>query len=390
MTAIERASGEHGGSALIAVFASVTATGIAWGTLMPLLTVLMERDGVPATLIGLNSAMPVLAVMLTARLMPWISRRIGIAPALFGGVGVITAGILAMAVWRSYEAWLFIRFVIGLAGAIHWILSETWINTLSPPGRRGLYVGLYGALFMGGFAIGPIGLTIIPIEGVLPFALVAAGVLISGIPLFLLRHRLPKLDDRPHRSSLAPLLAAPTVFLAVLTAGLADGALWALLTVYGIDKGIGESGALHLLAALNIGTVLLQIPIGWVADRVGARTVLIVCGAAGMAGGLLLPLAMAGQSVLLLWALAFVWGALLASLYTVALVELGRRFEGAALAEANGLFVSGYSLGGLAGPLVAGALMDRGGPDRLPQFVVVVTGLFLVVAIVRTLQRARA
>ncbi|MEZ5773404.1 MAG: MFS transporter [Hyphomicrobiaceae bacterium] len=373
--------------ALAAVFASVASTGIAWGTLTPLLTVLMERDGVPASLIGLNSAAPVLAVLIAARLLPTVSRRIGVAGALFGGLASTVVAIMLMAYLRSYEAWLAIRFVLGITGSVHWILSETWINTLSPPNRRGLFVGIYGALFMAGFALGPLMLTAIPIEGALPFALVALATAAAGLPLYLLRHRLPRLDDRPQKASLAPLLTTPTVFLGVLTSGLADSALWALLTVYGIQKGLGETPALELLAALNIGTVALQIPLGWIADRIGARPMLLLCGAVGTAGGLALPFAMDDWPVALVWSLVFIWGAMLAALYTVALVELGRRFSGAALAEANAVFVSGYSLGGLVGPLVAGFAMDGRGPDALPGYVAVVTGAYLVFAVVRTLQR---
>jgi MFS family permease len=319
--------------------------------------------------------------------MPWIGRTIGLSPALFGSLVVIAIGIMAMAYFRSYGAWLALRFVIGLAAAVHWILSEAWINTLAPPGQRGVYVGIYGAIILSGFALGPIVLTIVPIDGVYPFALIAVSVLVSGIPIFLLRDRLPKLDDRPPQTSLALLGVAPIVFLASLASGLADGALWTLLTVYGIDKGIGETGALYLLAALNIGTVLLQIPIGWLADRIGAVNVLYICAATGIAGGLALPFVITGPNVLVLWTLAFVWGAFLASLYTVGLIELGRRFEGAALADANGLFVSGYSIGGLIGPLACGMAMDSAGADALPASIVLVCGLFLASAFANRARR---
>lgn len=372
--------GDH--AALVAVFASVAAVGIVWGSLIPLLTVLMERDGVSSTLIGLNSAMPVLAVFVTSRLMPFIARRIGLNPALFGGLAVIAVCVLALFFFRSYGAWLALRFLIGLAAAVHWILSEAWINTLAPPERRGFYVGIYGMLILGGFALGPIVLTLIPIDGILPFALIAVSVVLSAIPIYIFRHHLPRLDDRPQHGSLAPMYVAPVTFLAALVSGLADGALWTLITVYGIDKGMSETGALQLLAALNVGTVLLQVPIGWLADRYGAVRLLVVCGVIGLAGALLLPIAMAGQSVLALWALAFVWGAFLASLYTIGLVELGHRFEGAALAEANGLFVSGYSLGSFVGPLAGGVAMDQSGPDALPAAVALVCALFLVFALV--------
>jgi MFS family permease len=268
-----------------------------------------------------------------------------------------------------------------MAAAVHWILSEAWINALAPPDRRGVYVGIYGTLILSGFALGPLLLTLIPIDGVLPFALIAAAVTAAGIPIYFQRHRLPKLDDRPQRASLGPILIAPVVFLAALASGLADGALWTLLPVYGIERGIGEAGALHLLAALNVGTVLLQVPIGWLADRIGAVSVLILCGAVGVAGALLLPFAIAGPPVLVLWAVAFVWGAFVASLYTIGMVELGRRFTGAGLAEANGLFVSSYSLGGLAGPLGAGVAMDLAGAEALPIAVALVCGGFFLFAV---------
>lgn len=369
--------------ALAAVFASVAAAGLVWGTMIPLLTVLMERDGVSAALIGLNSAMPVLAVIVTSRLMPWIARRIGLAPALFGGLVVIALGTLALPYFRTYGAWLVLRFVIGLAAAVHWILSEAWVNTLAPPDRRGLYVGLYGTIILGGFALGPIILTVIPIDGVLPFVLIAGSVLVAGVPLFLLRRRLPALDDGPHHASLSLFRLTPAIFAAALTAGLTEGALWTLLTIYGIDKGLGETGALHLLAALNIGTVVLQLPIGWLADRLGATLVLNICAVAGLAGAFLLPVLITGWPVLVLWAFAFAWGAFLASLYTVALIELGRRFEGAALANANGLFVSAYCLGGLIGPLAIGAAMDTAGPGALPAAVGLTSAAFLMVAAAR-------
>ncbi len=380
-------SSNGNGLALLAVFTSVAAAGMVWGTMIPLLTVLMERDGVPAVLIGLNSAMPVLAVIVTSRLMPWIGRRVGLAPAMFGGLLVIAAGTLALPYFRSYGAWLVLRFVIGLAAAVHWILSEAWINTLAPRDRRGLYVGLYGTIILGGFALGPLILTLIEIDGVLPFALIAGAVLVAGVPLFLLRRRLPPLDDGPHQASLSLFLMAPAVFFAALIAGITEGALWTLLTVYGIDKGLGETGALHLLAALNVGTVVLQLPIGWLADRIGATVVLTICSAAGLAGSLVLPQLVTGWAVPLLWAFAFVWGAFLASLYTVALIELGRRFEGVALANANGLFVSGYCAGGLFGPLAIGLAMDQAGADALPAAVGIASALYLVVAAVQRVRR---
>ena len=59
-----------------------------------------------------------------------------------------------------------------------------------------------------------------------------------------------------------------------------------------------------------------------------------------------------------LWAVLFTWGGMSAGLYTVALVELGARYDGRELAVGNAAMIMGYSIGAAFGPLAAGAMMD--------------------------------
>jgi MFS family permease len=350
------------------------------------LTVLLERQGTSATLIGLNAAMPVLAVIAAARMLPEVARRWRMDVALIAGLIVISAGTLLLPVFTSYGAWLVLRFLIGIGGSLHWIASETWINMLAPPGRRGLYVGLYGALYMSGFATGPLLLSAVPIEGWLPFLFVAGAVLIAAGPLTLARGRLPPIDPPEGTTSWSAFLIAPTAILATIASGLGDGALWALIPIYGLAKGCSEQAALLMLTALNIGTFLLQVPLGLLADRFGTRTMMTLIAIGGVAGGLALPQLIEAGPVL--WPMLFLWGGAMAGLYSLALARLGERFEGPALAQANATFISCYSIGGLVGPPGAGAAMDRWGPDGLPYGVALVTGAFLIFAIARTLQPA--
>jgi hypothetical protein len=51
---------------LAAIITSTFGVGINLGVLTPLVALILERDGVDATLIGLNAAMPALAMLLFA------------------------------------------------------------------------------------------------------------------------------------------------------------------------------------------------------------------------------------------------------------------------------------------------------------------------------------
>jgi len=77
----------------------------------------------------------------------------------------------------------------------------------------------------------------------------------------------------------------------------------------------------------------LGLPLGWLADKVDRRRVLLLCGAVAFAGALVLPFTQAAGWLGL--ALALVWGGFIAGLYSVGLAHLGANFRGGELAAAN-------------------------------------------------------
>ena len=121
----------------IALLASITAVGFSIGGVMPLASILLERRGVSTSLIGLNAALPVLAVILVSIVLGPLSRRIGITTVLLGGLCVSAGSTLLMPFWTALPAWMLLRFLTGLGAGAHWILSETWLNAVAPDGIAG-------------------------------------------------------------------------------------------------------------------------------------------------------------------------------------------------------------------------------------------------------------
>ena len=139
---------------------------------------------------------------------------------------------------------------------------------------------------------------------------------------------------------------------------------------------------------IGLGNVLMQIPMGMISDRIrDRRHLLIACAAVGFVGVALMP-SIAGDWHLLAGVL-FLWGGVVAALYTVGLAHLGSRLSGHELANANAAFVLCYGLGMVLGPQAVGIGMDLFGKDGFPIALAAFFLGYLVLALGRLSSRRR-
>jgi len=366
---------------LTAVIAATLGIGLFLGIQMPLIALVLERWGVSGTLIGLNGAMPSLAVLLLGPFLAGIARRLGTMRSMLGGLAIGGASVLAMPYLPNLTAWFVLRFFMGFGLALPWIVGETWINTVASDRVRARVLGLYSSSLFLGMALGPILLQHVETTSPAPFVLATAALALAALPLVAARRLAPPVADYPRMGFLQVVLAAPTVTGAALMAGLSEMALFMLLPVYGLRAGLVESDALWLLTVLIAGAILLQFPLGWLADRVDRRLLLGVMAALS---ALLVPLlAPALANPWLSWPLLFVLGGLVLGYYTVGLALLGARFRPSELALANAAFVVLYETGAALGPGLAGAAMDIWSPSGYLAFFSAAGALFAVLALAR-------
>jgi len=226
-----------------------------------------------------------------------------------------------------------------------------------------------------GFGIGPLLLSLTGLAGWTPFITGAAIILAAALP-FLLTRGLPMAFGEGARGSVRAVFAqAPLIVLAVVVFGLYEAAALALLPVWGVRLGFTPQLAATMLTTIYLGSIALQMPIGWLSDRIARRTVLRLCGAAGLIGAALLPFI--ADSTPLLFAVLLLWGGIASGLYPVALSMAGDRFRGANMVTANAALVVGYGLGALVGPIIGGGAIDLWNPHGLLVVFVVVFGLLV-------------
>jgi MFS family permease len=366
---------------LSAAIGGMLGVGIAFGAAIPLITLLMEARGLSSLVIGLNGAMFPLAVLLMAPFVPRLLGRFGTLRMIFVMLAVSIAMLLVFPATDSLVLWFAARFVIGLAGAVHWISTEAWINSIAGDHSRGRVLGFYAAALGIGFAGGPVLLKLVGFEGWFPFIAIGIFLLLSAVPLLFARGLTPRLSSHPDGGALRTLMRAPTVLAVAVAAGAIDSGLYMMLPVYAIENGFDRELTATWLTVWIAGTIVLQPPLGWLIDRIDARKLLVATALLQIAGMVALPF-LWGDGILF-WLLTFVWGGVIMGIYTLGIVLLGRRFRGAQIAAANAGFVMVYETGAIAGPVAIGAAMDAFGANGMVPVVVAMALAFIAVALWR-------
>jgi len=350
-------------ASLVAILATCTASGIGMGLTLPLLGLILERRGYPGTVNGLNLATAGLAAILVTPYVPRWIQKYGTSQYLATMLVVVAVAFIAIYEAPNLWLWFPIRFV--LSGALNslFVVSEFWINQLADERNRGRMVALYATCLSAGFAVGPVVLAAIGTRGIAPFIVGAGMMLLALVPVLIVRRAAPRIEGHARSPMLGLLRAAPAALLAAFVFGSIDAGMAGLLPVYGVRLGYSEAGAAMFVTALSVGGLLLQYPIGYLADHMSRRRLLIICASTGVVGAALTPFLI--HMPVAIYALLALWGGIVMGIYTIGLTMIGERFKGGELVGANALYVMLYALGMLMGPATEGVALDVWDPHGL-------------------------
>lgn len=349
---------------LVAACSAITVFGLAFGMTYPLLSLILESRGVSEKMIGINSAMMPIGILLFSSVIPLASARFGSRNAAV--CAALSTGVLIIAykVFDTLEAWFVLRLLQGMSISTLFVLSEAWIVRFAGNAHRGKVVAIYGSILSASFGAGPAIVSWIGIDGWAPFVIGSVIILLGVFPLFLIRDERIKISAEKAGSgffTFAP--RAPMLLACVFVFAILDAATLSLLPVYGVRNGMDIRTSALLLTALVVGNTILQFPIGWLADRFPHRIVLTCCAlvAAVMLG--ILPLAMGTPWM---WLVVVIAGTTGYGVYTISLTALGSRFEGQELISGAAAFATMWGTGALIGSLSGGWSMTVFGPHGLP------------------------
>jgi MFS family permease len=375
-----------GWTAVGLVLSTAICIGVTLGLFPALLAINLDARGFDTSLNGLLAAMHGLSGLIVGLFVPSLFARLGAMKLYVASVLLAAAMACLFAFSDSLAAWFVIRFVMGAGLGMQWIVSETLMNQVAQGPRRGMIISLYVVVLGVGLSIGPLILTLVGTQGLLPFACVAALLLLSCLPLAFLRSvRQENPADGKPMGLYAAFLRCPSAMLAGAADGFVFQAFMALLPIYFLRLGTEQNAALGILNAFAIGATVTQLLIGLLLDRFSTDKVVI---AASLLLWLGLLISFEGIGPLTGWLFVAVMGGPAAVLYTAGLAGVNDAFTAEEMASGTAAFTVIWHMGGLSGPALVGLAMQIWDPYG---FLIAIAAALavLILANLRTLSRRR-
>jgi MFS family permease len=358
---------------MAAVIAAATTFGLTYSLTAPLIAMSLMARGYSSLFIGLNAIMHAVGVLLAAPLLPGLAARLGARWLTVIALIASAALLLIFRMWPLVWLWFPLRVALGAAAEALFVMSETWTNVLSDERSRGRTMAIYTAALSLGMVLGP---ALLSELGVSDRAFTVGAAISAGAVLFVISPWV-KAPARttPERAQplkylrLAPVAIATTVLNAgVETAGLS------FIALYATGLGWSEHRAMQLISTLMLGAIVLQLPIGWLADKVDKRRLALTLAWISALTALLWPFAL--QETRLAFVMVFVWGGLFVGIYTVMLAMVGSRFQGNDLVGVYSVMGLAWGAGAMLGPGMAGIAMQGSARFGLPGIIALVCAVF--------------
>ncbi|MEM6973533.1 MAG: MFS transporter [Pseudomonadota bacterium] len=367
-----------------ALFASIMLVQFGSGTLGPLDVLAATARGFSDREIGLMGSAHFAGFLIGCIATPRLMGSVGHSRVFAAAASLGAVGALLHPVFETPLAWALLRVLTGIAIATAYTVIESWLHAKTPNEKRGRVYGIFRLTDMTA-QIGAQGMVaLLDPASFVAYNIVATFCCLCLLPLALSKRAPPQMSTTPALRPLTAWRLSPAAMAAVLVAALSGAAFRMTGPVYvlgfGLDAG---SVALFLISGL-VGGALAQWPVGWLADKIDRRRVLIAVSAATLPACLFLghglpALAPDGAGAGPLLAIgAFMFGATAFPLHSLATTYANDYAPPEMMIDLNASIIFYFSLGAIVAPVLTAELMASKGPGAM--FDVIAVGHLSLIA----------
>ncbi len=337
---------------LTLIFAlSFLAQVVQIGTVPAAIALKLAAEGAPSDMVGLVAAGPWIAILVAGNLVPHLLHRFGVVPCVAGALLASMLAVFGMAE-ASRPLHLFcLNLLFGVGLIVRWVACDTWVVAITPNRLRGRVIGAQETLMGCGIAAGPI---ILSLSGTrIDTALAACLMLLtaSSMALWVVRRHGITPEQQRTGGTVAVLRTIPVAIMGGGLAGLVETSSISFLPVMA-NRAAFAVGATAVLFGFGLGGTILQIPLGWLADKIGYRRAQLATAAVVLAGAV--GIVIFAKSAAALEVALFAWGGAAGGMNTLAVIEAGDRMHQRDMSTAMTSIAMAYTVGSIVGPIATG------------------------------------
>jgi MFS family permease len=370
------------------VILAMALTAIGNGLMFAYIPVSLGAGGYAPTWAGMIltglSAGGIAGCLLTA----WLVRRVGHARAymVFSALIILSNAVVAMG--TDPVVWIAARALYGFAICGMFVVAQSWLNDAVGNTIRGRVMAIFYVCYIVGLGVGSYLMGFLDISTAIAPILGVAFTAISILPVGLTRLRQP---PPPEGASVALGEAwriSPVGVAGMLAVGGLSMMIAGFAPIHATASGYSQKDVATLMFAMPLGTLVFQIPFGWISDRTDRRYVLIAAAILVVIAGAAASRFDGGPLVLMI-AIYLVWSGASESIYSLSSAHANDRASKEELVRLSGTMLFLWSVSGFLVPGIGTALTAAFGTASFILVAIVIAALFCLFTAWRVMRSAR-
>ncbi|HEV7416171.1 MAG TPA: MFS transporter [Tianweitania sediminis] len=370
--------------AISSVIASMALTAVGNGMMFAFIPMRLGFGGYdPAwagSILTALSAGGIAGCLLTGRLVS----RVGHARSFlaFSALIILSNALVGAAVdpWL----WMVARAIYGFSICGMFIVAQSWLNDAVSNAVRGRVMAVFYVAYISGLGCGSL------LAGFVDLRTASASLISIGITaLAALPVCLTRLPPPPAPEAASVALRRAWRISPVGVAGmLAVGGLSMMITgfapIHATASGMTQEQVATLMFAMPVGTMLFQLPFGWLSDRTDRRYVLIAAAALVVVAGLIASFT-DGSGLALTIAIYVIWSGASESIYSLSNAHANDRADKDDLVLLASTMLFAWSISGFVVPGLGTVLTAFFGTQSFMSVAVAIGAAFCIFVVTRVL-----
>ncbi|MEO3389378.1 MFS transporter [Mesorhizobium sp. CAU 1741] len=371
--------------AVAGVIASTALAAVGNGLMFAYIPVRLGLSGYDPTWAGVIltglSAGGIAGCLLTGRLV----HRVGHARAfmIFSALIVLSNAIIGAGI--DPVVWIAARALYGFAICGMFIVAQSWLNDAVANAVRGRVMAIFYVSYIVGLGIGSWLMGFLDIAGAAIPLIGVAFTALSILPVGMTRLPPP---PPPEGASIAFRQAwaiSPVGVAGMLAVGGLSMMVAGFAPIHATASGLSQTEVATLMFAMPLGTLIFQLPFGWISDRTDRRYVLVAASVLVVVAGITAGIT-DGGALWMMILIYMVWSGASESIYSLSSAHANDRASKDDLVTLSSTMLFVWSVSGFVVPGLGTILTAIYGTQAFMLVAIVIAALFCVFVILRILR----
>ena len=206
----------------------------------------------------------------------WLLRLSGHARVFMTVYALIILSFLTIMLTQNPVFWIFARILYGFGVTGAFIIAQSWLHDATTDELRGRVITTFYVLYVVSLGAGSFAIGYIEIDSHIPMAIAVALAALAIFPVGLTRLRQPAPPEEVNVEIRKVWRISPVGLLGMLCVGGMTMTLQGFAPIYSGSLGYSPADIGLLMFMMQLGLIVVQLPMGALSDRIDRRYVLFL------------------------------------------------------------------------------------------------------------------